>query len=85
MLLFASKIITALFIATKLYAHKKGSHNGMTPKRLFRRNVSTPVEVKKYSEISMMKNPKIKIKNSLFSYFIRNAIVMMNTYAVVRA
>ena len=44
-------------IATNPYAHKNGSQSGMRPNKVFLSNVSTPVLMKRYSEISIITNP----------------------------
>jgi hypothetical protein len=51
---------TDRFIATKLHAHKNGSHKGISPNKEFLIKISTPVLTKKYSETIMIKKPNIK-------------------------
>src|SRR3989344_6385975 len=65
---YFSNINTPRFMTTKTYAHKSGSHTGMTPSRLRRSNVSTPVEMKKYSDTKRTRQPMTRYMKSLRPY-----------------
>mgnify|MGYP006391570181 CR=1 FL=1 len=77
MSIYFSSIFTLLAIATKPYAHKNGSHNGMMPNSEFLVNVSTPVLMKRYSDIVMAMKPKTKKSASCLPLLIEKAIVII--------
>jgi hypothetical protein len=70
-------------IATYPYPHKNGSHKGITPNKLLRTKVSTPVLTKIYSIPNMIINPRIKIRSSFGNNLITKAILIITRYIAV--
>jgi hypothetical protein len=77
---FVSSILSDRDITTNQYAQRIGSHTGIIPKRLLRKNISTPVEIKKYSEINIAKNPTANTTYSCLWYCIKKLKIIITQY-----
>ena len=60
-------------MAMNTYAHKNGSQSGMMPSSDRRSKVSTPVEIKRYSEKKSVTNPNMRNMRSFLSWCIASA------------
>lgn len=58
------------------YAHKNGSQIGINPKRLFLKNISTPVLTNIHSEIVIPIRPRSKADKSFFSLLMDIKIII---------
>lgn len=62
------------------YAHKKGSHSGMMPNKVCLLNVSTPVDMKKYSEKNSPIKPKSQNNRSFLCFLISTVTTAKTAY-----
>ena len=75
-----SSILIDLPIIMNAYAHRNGNQNGIIPNKLCRLKVSTPVEIKKYSEKKRPTKPNIRNIQSFDSRLIVRVIRMNSAY-----
>lgn len=71
-------------MTTKAYAQRNGSQKGMIPNKVCRLNVSTPVDMKKYSEKNKPKKPNIQNNKSFLCLLIHIVTKANTAYAVAK-